>query len=213
MSDTLIIYGAGGHATPVADALLASGLTPAFVVDDDPAKKGRRILGIVVRGPLQELSAEALLSYLVLVAIAANDQRKRLALELVGRGARLAGVVHPSAIVSRHASVDPTAQILAGVIVNAGAVIHAHAVLNTGCIIEHDTIVGEYAHIGPGAVLAGAVVVEEGVFVATGARVCPFARLGGWSTLGAGAVALHDIPPRCIAVGVPAQPIRKESRA
>ncbi|HWX20982.1 MAG TPA: NeuD/PglB/VioB family sugar acetyltransferase [Candidatus Binatia bacterium] len=213
MSNDVILYGAGGHATSVVDALLAGGHKPAFIVDDDPGKKGQRILQTTVRGPMQELSPDDLSRYAVLIAIAINDLRKRIALDLNRRGAKPCGVRHPSAIISPHARVHPTAQILAGVIVNAGAVVQSHAVLNTGCIIEHDCIVGEFCHIGPGAVLAGAVVTGEGVFVATGAKVCPFVRLGGWSTVGAGAVVLHNLAPHCLAVGVPARSLRKESRS
>jgi len=211
MSDALILYGAGGHATSVLDAFLASGLKPAFILDDDEAKTGRQILRTTVRGPLRELPTEELRRYSVVVAVAVNEVRKRIALELAARGARLSGVRHPSSIISRHATLHSTAHIMAGVIVNAGAVIQAHAVLNTGCIVEHDSTVGEYTHIGPGAVLAGAVVIEEGAFVASGAKVCPFVRLGSWSTLGAGAVALRDLLAGSLAVGVPARPVRKES--
>src|SRR5690348_5359721 len=198
----LIIVGAGGHATVVVDALMAAGRRPVFVVDDDPVKRGALIGGISVRGPLAELTAQHLERCAFVVAIAKNDLRYRLVLDLLGRHATLCGVRHPSAIVSALARVDPTAQIMAGAIVNAGANVGAHTVLNTGSIVEHDAVIAEYSHVGPGAVLAGAVALEQGAFVATGAKVCPFVRLGSWSTLGAGAVALRDVPAQSVAVGV-----------
>jgi acetyltransferase EpsM len=85
--------------------------------------------------------------------------------------------------------------------------------LNTGCVIEHNAVIGPYVHIAGGAVLAGAVIVEEGALVAIGAKVCPFVRIGAWSTLGAGAVALRDVPPQSLAVGVPARAVVKEQPA
>lgn len=207
----VILCGAGGHAASVIDALTSSGRKAVFILDDDPAKRGRQIADVVVRGPLSSLTTDELQRYTIVVAIAKNDVRRRIVQDLEGRNAKLSGVRHPSAIISQYAAIHPTAQIMAGVIVNAGAVVEAHSVLNTGCIIEHDVTVAKYAHIGPGAVLAGAVVVEEGVLVATGAKVCPFVRIGGWSTLGAGAVALRDLSAGCLAVGVPARPVRKEA--
>lgn len=209
----LVVVGAGGHATVVVDALLAGGGRPLFVLDDDPAKRGAQVCGIRVQGPLAGLTPADLERYCFVVAIAKNDLRRRLVLDLLGRQATLGGVRHPSAIVSSRARLDPTAHILAGAIVNAGATIGAHTVLNTGCIVEHDAVIAEYSHVGPGAVLAGAVVLEQGAFVATGAKVCPFVRLGSWSTLGAGAVALRDVPPQSVAVGVPARPLKKENEA
>jgi sugar O-acyltransferase (sialic acid O-acetyltransferase NeuD family) len=186
MENKVIIFGAGGHAVSVLDALLASKVTPAFILDDDPAKKGRQILQTPVRGALQELPPAELGLYSIVVAIAVNSARKRVVRGLTDRGVKFAGVRHPSAVISPFAEVHPTAQVLARVIVNAGAAVGAHAVLNTGCIIEHDARVKAFTHIGPGAVLAGAVIIEEGAFVATGAKVCPFVRVGRGSTLGPG---------------------------
>ena len=208
----VILVGAGGHATSVIDALLSGGRRPAFLLDDDPAKRGRILGEALIRGSLADLSGEELRHYPILVSIAKNPIRQRIVLELTSRGATLCGVRHPSAILSQHATIHPTVQIMAGVIVNAGAVVNAHAVLNTGCIVEHDVQVAEFAHIGPGAVLSGAAVVEEGAFVGSGATLCPFVRLGRASTLGAGAVAVRDVAPQSVAVGIPARPIRNETR-
>ena len=206
----VILYGAGGHAGPVIDALEMSGFKPVFIVDDDPSKKGKRIQQVPVIGSLSDAPCEELGRFPVIIAIARNEIRKQVAQKLTDAGIRISGVRHPTSIVSVHADVHVTAQIMAGVIVNAGTKVGAHAVLNTGSIIEHDAVIGEYVHVGPGAVLAGSVILEEGVMVATGAKVCPSVRLCCWSTLGAGAVALHDVPPQSIAVGIPARWLRKK---
>ena len=208
----MIVFGAGGHAVSVMDALLAGKVTPAFILDDDPAKKGRQILQIRVRGALRELPPTELAIYSVVVAIAVNSAREQVVRGLTDRGVKFAGVRHPSALISSFAEVHPTAQVLAGAIVNAGAAVGAHAVLNTGCIVEHDARVEAFTHIGPGAVLAGAATVEEGGFVATGAKVCPLVRVGRGSTLGAGAVAVRDVPSGCVAVGIPARELRSAAR-
>ena len=211
MEPRIIVFGAGGHAVSVLDALRASGINPAFILDDAPEKKGTQLLGTAVRGSAQELPPAELRECTILVAIAVNAARQRVVGSLTERVAGFAGVRHPTATISPFAMVDPTAQVMARVVVNAGARVEAHAVLNTGAIIEHDAHVGAFTHIGPGAVLAGAVVIEEGAFVAAGATVCPFVRLGRGSVLGAGGVALQDVPADWVAVGVPARKLRKVS--
>ena len=48
------------------------------------------------------------------------------------------------------------------------------------------------------------VVVEKNVMIGTGAMILPGVTIGERSIIGAGAVVTHDIPPRSVAVGIPA---------
>jgi acetyltransferase-like isoleucine patch superfamily enzyme len=86
----------------------------------------------------------------------------------------------------------------------------AHVVVNTGAIIDHDCRIAEFAHLAPGSCLAGNVRVGAGCLVGVGSSVGPGVRLGEWSTLGAGGVAMSDIPANTVAVGVPAKPCRSK---
>ncbi len=91
---------------------------------------------------------------------------------------------------------------------NAGTVVGQHAIINTGCTIDHDCMIGNYAHISPGVNLAGGVAVGEGTHLGISSCVIPRCSIGDWSVVGAGAAVVRDIPSRCVAVGVPAKPIR-----
>lgn len=51
------------------------------------------------------------------------------------------------------------------------------------------------------------VVVEEDVWFGLDVHVMPGVTIGRGATIGAGAVVTKDIPPYCVAVGVPARPI------
>lgn len=51
------------------------------------------------------------------------------------------------------------------------------------------------------------VVVEEDVWFGLDVHVMPGVNIGRGATIGAGAVVTKDIPPYCVAVGVPARPI------
>lgn len=208
----VILYGGGGHCVPVADALQTMGQTILHIIDDDPQCKGRAVSGFEITGGFVDLPDSEVEECEFVVAVARNDIRQRIVTKLTEHSCVLGGVRHPSAIISRNACVHPSAQVMAGVIVNAGAEVGAHVVLNTGCIVEHDCRIGAFAHIGPAAALAGAVVVEEGAFIALGARVGPFVQVGAWSIVGAGAVALENVPERVLSVGVPARVVRKENQ-
>ena len=49
------------------------------------------------------------------------------------------------------------------------------------------------------------IVVEQGAWIGGGAIVVDGVRVGSGAVVGAGAVVTHDVPPRTVAVGVPAR--------
>ena len=51
--------------------------------------------------------------------------------------------------------------------------------------------------------------VGEGAFLGIGAVVIPGVRIGGWSTLGAGAVAIREVADGVVAVGVLARALQR----
>lgn len=208
MSGRVLLIGAGGHAQVVAEALwrmaeAGSGWEPLGFVDDDPTLLGRSFLGLPVLGPIalwREVGADALV-----VAIGDNAVRRRLYLALQEAGARFATVVHPRAVVAPDVVIGPGSMILAGVVVNMGSVIGANVILNTACSLDHHNHIGNHVHVAPGVHTGGAVSIGEGALLGIGATVLPGRSVGAWSVLGAGAVAVHDIPPGVMAVGVPAR--------
>jgi len=60
----------------------------------------------------------------------------------------------------------------------------------------------------PATNLAGNVTVGEGCYFGLNSAVINDLSIGEWSVIGAGAVVVKDIPPRVVAVGVPARPTR-----
>jgi serine O-acetyltransferase len=77
-------------------------------------------------------------------------------------------------------------------------------------------VVTKRSHIGPGCMIGTHVVLgsrwpmvngpylEDNVIVHAGAKIIGPVRVGRGSVIGANAVVLNDIPPRSLAVGVPA---------
>ncbi|HEY9233343.1 MAG TPA: acetyltransferase [Blastocatellia bacterium] len=211
-SDAVAVLGAGGHAKVVIATLQAAGFTVAAVFDDDSSKRGSTLLGVAVRGTLDELADSGY--HRAVLAIGDNATRMRLAERLQNRlpGVEWVIAVHPQACL--HASVKPGvgAVVFAGAIVQPDTMIGAHAILNTGATVDHDCRIGDFAHIAPGAHLAGEVRVGRGAFLGIGAAVIPGRMVGEWSRVGAGAVVVGDIPAHATAVGVPARVLDKEAR-
>lgn len=201
------VFGGGGHARVLIDALLASGAgRPAAVLD--PGRPGAEVLGVPVVGGDDAPLPKGVTHFVVGLGSARdNAPRRRLYERALARGLKPLTVVHPGAVVSRFARLGPGCAVFARAVVNAGATLGANVIVNTGAIVEHDCAVGDHAHIATGACLAGAVSVGAGAHVGIGACARQGARIGERAVIGAGAAVVTDIPAGVTAVGVPARPL------
>lgn len=206
-----VVFGGGGHARVLIDALLASGAgRPAAVLDRDRALHGGSLLGVPVIGGDDAKLPKAITHFVVGLGSTGDAAARRRVYEAaLARGLKPLTVVHPAAVVSRFARLGPGCAVFAGAVVNAGASLGANAIVNTGAIVEHDCVIGDHAHIATGARLAGGVTVGTGAHVGVGACARQGARIGAGAVIGAGAAVVADIPARATAVGVPAKPVKK----
>jgi sugar O-acyltransferase (sialic acid O-acetyltransferase NeuD family) len=217
----VIIIGAGGHATVVADALLAAGRTVLGFVDGDPAKSGTRVLGLPVLGDDAALDAHRgqgieLANGIGGPALAASvgngTLRRRVQQRLSVAGWTFAAVRHPGAIVAPSAELGPSTQVLAGAVVQPCAQVGDGAIVNTRAVVEHHARVGAFAHIAPGAVLCGEVQVGEETHVGAGAVVRQGIRLAARVVVATGAAVTRDVESGVVA-GVPARALPQGPRA
>ena len=199
------LIGAGGHAKVVLDALLAGGtdLAAIGIRDGRPEMQGRDLLGAMIDTPelAQHLSGQD-----VHVAIGAAPDRAKLLDSAVALGARPASVVHPSARLSRFATVGEGSFIAAQAIVGPSARIGRGVIVNHGAVVDHDCIVGDFCHIAPNASLGGGVQLGHRVLIGAGAVVLPGVSVGDGAVIGAGAVVIRNMPANVEWVGIPAAP-------
>jgi UDP-perosamine 4-acetyltransferase len=211
MAEDLVIIGGGGHCRVVLDVASAAGFNVIGILDPHPEAEtvGRvSVLGGDDLAP--ELLGRGV--RLAFVALGGNDLRRRICLRLRGIGFALPCLVHPTA------SISPTAEIGAGVVVMPHAVINAQArvgdfaIVNSGAIVEHDCVLGEAAHVAPGSVMGGHATLGEEALLDIGARAKAKVRIGDRAIVGVGAAVVCDIGDDMIVVGVPARPVRDEAR-
>jgi UDP-perosamine 4-acetyltransferase len=207
-----VILGGGGHAKVVIEALRAEGrLDPVAIVDAAAARKGRSVFGVPIVG--DDAAFPSLLGSGITLAVSGiggvrdNTLRRNLLTKAREAGFTIAGVVHPSALVSPSAKIAPGAQVLWGAVVGPDAVVGEGALVNTRAIVEHDCRVGAYAHVATGAVLAGGVTVSDLAHVGAGAVVRQGITIGARAVVGAGAAVVKDVPEGQTVVGVPARPL------
>lgn len=205
--DRLIVFGAGGHAKVVLEAVMASFPDCAIaILDDKPGAVGGELLGLPVRGGRAWLD-DQWPGAPVFPAIGNNAARAEL-IDWLGRSSRSAAtVVHPRALLSPSATLGPGGFLAPGAIVNAQTVLEPGVIVNTGATIDHDCHIGAAAHVAPGAHLCGGVRVGKGTLVGVGATVIPGIRIGDGAVVGAGAVVTRDVEDGGRVGGVPARPL------
>jgi len=167
---------------------------------------GKSVAGVPILGGTDLLDKRLAASFdLAVLAIGKCCLRRRLFEMAQSIGIDVAGLVHPTASISR------TASLGRGVIVQAGAVITASArlgdgvMVNTSASVDHDCLVGDFSHIAVGAHLAGGVTLGSCVWVGIGTCVIEDITIGSNVLLGAGSVVVDDVPDNVKAFGNPAR--------
>lgn len=212
----LVIFGLSNILSDLFDCALARGLQLSKVVEHHPEQVDERSLSLAAR--LQALSAhctppqvQAMAQFTpamgeVYLLGPTTPTREQLAQELTQRfGLRFTTLVHPTAYVSPLATLGQGVFVGANSVIGPGAVLEDHVFINRGVTIGHDTRIGAYSRVQPGANVGGLSQVGRGVTVAIGATLIERLVVGDHAFIGAGAVAVGDVEPGTLVVGVPAK--------
>lgn len=209
---SIVIFGAGGHAKVVADALRRLGRwrVEGFIDDVHPQRAGEEFCGGHVlggRAALPALRERGVAS--IVLAFGHNVARLALADELAAQGWSFPAIVDARAGVAADVLVGPGCYVAAGAIVEPGVRLGAQAIVNAGAVVCHDVDIGAGVHVCPGVCIGGHAVIGRGAWVGIGAVVRDRARIGAGSLVGAGALVLEEVPEGMVAYGQPARAIRK----
>ena len=97
-------------------------------------------------------------------------------------------------------SIPAQAQIGKGLRIHhfGGIIIHSETVIGEGCTLYHGVTLGDRGGWG------GAPRIGNHVMIGAGAKILGEVIVGDYCRIGANAVVTTSVPPRCLAVGVPA---------
>jgi sugar O-acyltransferase (sialic acid O-acetyltransferase NeuD family) len=202
MTSGLLLIGASGLAREV----LAAGITGVTgILDDDLELHGTELAGVPVVGSLVDAveRPEALL-----VCVGPSRSRRSVVRRLSESGVaddRFTTYVARSARIGRSSAVAPGSILLDNVVVTADAAIGRHVVVMPNCTITHDDVLEDFATLAAGVCLGGTVHIGEAAYVGMNASVRQGVTIGSESTVGMGAVVLHDVPAEATWAGVPAR--------
>ncbi|MBI3941455.1 MAG: acetyltransferase [Chloroflexi bacterium] len=205
----LLILGNRIFAEEVADLVsdIPDFQLAGFVANMEPYEPGATLLGYPVYW-IDDLTRFDD-SYRAVCSLTTN-KRSFFIEQAQERGMRFATVIHPTARVSRTATIGEGTIISAGVLIAAHVEIGRHVVVNRGAMIGHHTTIGDLTHIAPGANIAGEVSVGRYSWVGMGAIVLERRAIGERAIIGAGSVVNHDVPDRVKVLGSPARVVETD---
>lgn len=203
----LLIIGAGGHGKVVADTAREIGSWAVIAFLDD-YQEGR-ILEWPVLGR-SELVSE-LNNEFTDLAVAFGDNRKRLELlhYYAELGYNLPAIIHPTAFISKSASIGAGTVAFAQTAVNAGTKMGLGCIINTGATVDHDCLLADAVHLSPGVHLGGEVRIGRNSWLGVGASVINRVTIGENVIIGAGSVIIEQAQDNVTVVGNPGRVVKK----
>jgi sugar O-acyltransferase (sialic acid O-acetyltransferase NeuD family) len=210
-NNRFIIWGSAGHAKVLAEIITLRGGAVVALFDNKAVISALEGVAVHIgENSFQDwiLSQKDVHTLSGLVAIGGGRGRDRIHVQNLFRryGVRLPVVSHPSAVISRDATIGDGSQILALANIASGVRIGDACIVNHKASVDHESTIGNGTHIAPGATLCGCVQVEDNVLIGAGSTILPRIIIGTNSIVGAGAVVTQNVPPNTIVTGVPAKP-------
>ncbi len=124
-------------------------------------------------------------------------------------GFRFATIIHPTARVSRQATVGKGSVISAGAVISTHTQIGQHVIINRGALIGHHVTIHDHVTVSPGVTIGGNAIIGRRSWVGMGAIILEQRRVGEQSIVGAGALVTRDVPDRTQVIGMPARVVEE----
>jgi acetyltransferase EpsM len=205
MAKKIVIVGAGGHAAELIDyinvwnrvrdeKIIIKGL-----IDDNRGNYDHYNFSEQFLGSIQDHIVDHGCFYLM--GIANIDFRKKIVLELLNKGARLTGFIHPSAEISPSAVIEEGVVISRNSTVGPLAKIGRHTIVNSRCTIGHDSNIGEFNFISPLCAISGNTVIGDDNLIGTNVITVPGVKIGNGNKIGAGVVLFFEVSNSITVVG------------
>ncbi len=208
----IVILGTGGNCIDILDTLLDINDVRGEMVyqclgflDDNPAKRHLSFHGAGVLGPLQKMNELKDCFFVFGIGSVSNFwKRKDILLGTGVADERFETVVHPTASISRFATVGTGTVVFQNVTITSNAKIGRHVCILPNSVISHDDVIGDFTCIAGGVCVSGNVDIGQGCYLGTNSTIKDGVNIGDNCLVGMGSVVLKDIPENNVVVGNPA---------
>lgn len=211
MNKEIYILGVGHNTIVYADLVEACGYKVAGLYHYNDERIGENIHGIPIVDSNANLFKKGSLEGMnFAISVGDNKIRANLANEIRDRGGNIPTLIHPTAVVSKYAT------IAKGVVIHANSVVQADATIEQDSVVSYNVSVTHTTHIGQACYLASAAQIGAYINIGNNTLIGQAAvivsgklkYIGSNSIVGAGSVVISNVEPNAIVAGNPARFIR-----
>ncbi|CAM2068993.1 Carrier domain-containing protein [Sulfidibacter corallicola] len=188
------------------------------VLDDDPAKRGKTILGLTIEGPFSLLGEVSGSVEVVNLVTRTTRGRWGAKQKIATYGHPFAPLIHPNVDTFGTELPEDDITIYEYATISANSGLGEGSVVFNGAITGHGSKIGKGCVLAPGAVVNARVKMGDFAYVGSCATVLPDLSLGEHAVVGAGSSVIEDVPAEVTVMGVPAEilgaePVAGQDRA
>ena len=209
--EKIILFGCGEHARMVIDNIEDQGKYELFgLVTNLDNELGKKVYGYNVLCKDEELEEllkvnKDITGYFLGIG---NMKVREMVYRIMDKRLKAVNIIHPAAIISRHANIGSGNIFEAYTKVANSATVGRHCIVNSFTSINHDQIIGNNVLLAGGVSLAGKTIGDNTI-ISDGVTIGFKRNVGRNCIIGDGAVVTKDIPDNSIAYGNPARVVRQ----
>jgi sugar O-acyltransferase (sialic acid O-acetyltransferase NeuD family) len=206
--DSIIVFGAGGHAKVIADMVEKQKKFKISYFFDNINLQSQFFLSYPVFHNFDEIMKTKVKKGII--AVGHNQLRYRF-MQLILENIpdfEFITVIDNSAQIAKDVKIGNGSVIMPLVCINSGTVIGNQCIVNTKVSLDHDNKLFDFVNISPGACLGGNVTINDFAFIGLGSNLIHKITIGKNAIIGAGSTVLSNIADDVLAYGSPCKMIR-----
>lgn len=211
-NNEIYILGVGHNTIVYIDLVEACGYKVAGLYHYNDERTGELIHGHnIIDSNTNLFKEDSLAGINFAISVGNNKIRAELANKIRKLGGNLPTIIHPSAVVSKYATIEDGVVIHANSVIQADTVIKKNTVISYNVSVTHTSKIGKSCYLAANANVGAYIEIEDFVSVGQSATIVSgkLNYVGHDSIVGAGSVVIQNIEPFSVVAGNPAKLIKK----